>query len=314
MKRILVIYYSQTGQLRDVVDSIVQPLQAASDIDVEVVSLKSVQAFPFPWPFWRFFNTFAECIHNDPIAIEPVAPSRSDYDLVILAYQVWFLSPSMPMAAFLLRDAERVLRGKHVVTVIACRNMWLMAQEQVKQRLKDVGAKLIDNVVLTDEQHGVASLISTPLWLLTGKRGPYLGGAIPAAGIPSPEIKRAARFGRAIAAQLPHRSQEETAPMLEGLSAVKINPAMIASETVVRRSLRLWGALLRSLGKPESIARHVVLAAYLVFLVVMLITVLPVSALVKRLLAPATRARIERQRNYFAAPSGESDELLERQA
>jgi hypothetical protein len=102
--------------------------------------------------------------------------------------------------------------------------------------------------------------------------------------------------------------------MLEGLSAVKINPAMIASETVVRRSLRLWGALLRSLGKPESFARHAALAMYVIFLVVMLITVLPISALVKRLLAPATRARIERQRHYFAAPSGESDELLGRQA
>jgi hypothetical protein len=314
MKRILVIYYSQTGQLKDVVDSIVQPLRAAPDIEVEALSLEPAKPFPFPWPFWRFFNTFPECIHNDPPAIEPVTPSRADYDLVILAYQVWFLSPSMPMAAFLARDAERILRGKRVVTVIACRNMWLMAQEQVKQRLKEVGAALIDNVVLTDRQHGVASLISTPLWLLTGKRGPYLRGSIPAAGIPVSEINRAARFGRAIAAKLPGRLPEDTSPMLEGLSAVTINPAMIASETVVRRSLRLWGALLRNLGKPESFARHMVLALYVIFLVVMLVTVLPISAVVKRLLAPATRARIARQRNYFAAPSGESDEFLGRQA
>ena len=314
MKRILVIYYSQTGQLRDIVDSITQPLEAVRDIEVEAIDLKPTRPFPFPWPFWRFFNTFPECIHNDPSAIEPVQPSRSDYDLVILAYQVWFLAPSLPVAAFLARDAERILRGKQVVTVIGCRNMWLMAQERVKQRLADVSATLIDNVVLTDEQHGVASLISTPLWLLTGKRGPFLNGLIPRAGIPVAEIKRAARFGRAIAAKLPSRDAADVSPMLQGLSAVKINPALIASETVVRRSLRLWGALLRGLGSPDSFARRVVLLLYVVFLVLMLVTVLPISALAKRLLAPATRARVARQRSYFAAPSGESDEFLGRQA
>jgi hypothetical protein len=314
MKRILVIYYSQTGQLRDVLDSIVRPLAVSPEFEVETIALQPTKPFPFPWPFWRFFDTFPECIHNDPTAIEPVQPLRSDYDLVILAYQVWFLSPSMPVAAFLARDAERILRGKKVITVIGCRNMWLMAQEQVKERLAQVRATLIDNVVLTDKQHGVASLISTPLWLLTGKRGPYLKGLIPVAGIPAREIEHAARFGEAIAAKLPQRDPRDVSPMLEGLSAVKIDPALIASETVVRRSLRLWGALLRSLGRPDSFARRVVLVLYIIFLVSMLITVLPISALTKRLLAPAARARVARQRIYFAAPSGESDELLGRQA
>jgi hypothetical protein len=314
MKRILVIYYSQTGQLRDVVHSIVRPLAASTEFEVETIALQPTKPFPFPWPFWRFFDTFPECIHNDPTSIEPVQPSRNDYDLVILAYQVWFLTPSMPVAAFLARDAERILRGKQVITVIGCRNMWLMAQEQVKQRLTQVSATLIDNVVLTDAQHDVASLISTPLWLLTGKRGPYMKGLIPTAGIPVSEIEHAARFGRAIAAKLPLRDPRDVSPMLEGLSAVKINPALIASETVVRRSLRLWGALLRRLGRPDSFARRIVLVLYIVFLVSMLITVLPISALAKRLLAPATRARIARQRIYFAAPSGESDEYLGRQA
>jgi hypothetical protein len=308
MKRILVVYYSQTGQLRDIVDSIVRPLRAAADIDVEMVTLKPLVSYPFPWSFWRFFNTFPECIYADPSPIEPVTVTDSTFDLVILAYQVWFLSPSLPMTAFLQRDGERVLGGKRVVTVIACRNMWLMAQEQVKQQLQKFGAHLIDNVVFTDEQHGVASLISTPLWLLTGKRGPFLNGRIPAAGIPAQKINDAARFGRAIAAQLPQRTATDNRPMLTGLSAVKIHPGLIPSEAVVRRSMRLWGALLRSLGGQQAPLRRVVLALYIVFLIVMLVTVLPVSAIVKRLIAPATRARIARQRIYFAAPSGESDQ------
>lgn len=309
MKRILVVHYSQTGQLRDIVDSIVRPLQAAADIDVEMVTLKPLVSYPFPWSFWRFFDTFPECIYADPSPIEPIAVTDADFDLVILAYQVWFLSPSQPMTAFLQRDGARMLGGKRIVTVIACRNMWLMAQEQVKQQLQKFGAHLIDNVVLTDEQHGVASLISTPLWLLTGKRGPFLNGRIPVAGIPARKINDAARFGRAIAEQLPQRTAADNRPMLTGLGAVKINPGLIPSEPVIRRSMRLWGALLRSLGGPQAPLRRLVLALYIVFLIVMLVTVLPLSALVKRLIAPATRARIARQRSYFAAPSGESDRL-----
>lgn len=314
MKRILVVYYSQTGQLRAIVDSIVEPLRSATDIAVEVVALQPAISYPFPWSFWRFFNTFPECIYADPDPIEPVTVADAAFDLVILAYQVWFLSPSLPVTAFLQRDGAHVLGGKRVVTVIACRNMWLMAQEQVKLQLQKFGARLVDNVVFTDRQHGVASLISTPIWLLTGRRGPFLGGLIPAAGIPAEAIQNAARFGVAIAAQLPQRAATDNRPMLAGLAAVEINPGLIPSETVVRRSLRLWGALLRGLGGRQALLRRVVLALYVVFLVVVLITVLPVSALVKRLLAPATRARIARQRLYFAAPSGESDRLWGRQA
>jgi hypothetical protein len=37
----------------------------------------------------------------------------------------------------------------------------------------------------------------------------------------------------------------------------------------------------------------------------MILTVMPVAALVKLALEPLTRARIRRQRAYYAAPSGE---------
>ncbi len=73
----------------------------------------------------------------------------------------------------------------------------------------------------------------------------------------------------------------------------------------MRRSFRLWGKLLRACG-----LRRLVLALYVVFLVAMLLTVVPVVFVLKTLLSPFTRARIARQRQYFAAPSGESGELL----
>ena len=152
------------------------------------------------------------------------------------------------------------------------------------------------------------------MWMLTGRRGRFLGGLIPAAGIPQSDIEAASRFGRAIAEQLPRRDRADHAPMLQGLGAVRINERLIASERIAHRSFRLWGGLLRALGRPHTPARRAALGLYLVFLLSLIATVVPVSAVLKRLLAPFTRKRTARQRRYYAAPSGESTELLDRAA
>ncbi|MGE0115917.1 MAG: dialkylresorcinol condensing enzyme [Steroidobacteraceae bacterium] len=307
MKRILVVYYTQTGQLGEVVDSMVAPLRASPECAVTVMRLKPKRPYPFPWSFWQFFNTFPECIYDDPDPIEPL-PLNDDaeFDLVILAYQVWFISPSLPTTAFLRSEqAKRLLRGKPVITVIGCRNMWLMAQERVKAQLQKLGAHLLDNVALTDRTHGAKTVVTTPWWLLSGNKGPYLGGLLPRAGIWQSDIQEAARFGKTIADEFPRREAGDTRPMLWGMGAVVIHPGLISSEQIVQRSFRLWGALLRACGKPESPLRRLVLALYVIFLVAMLLTVVPVVFVLKTLLSPLTRKRIAEQRRHFAAPSGE---------
>ncbi len=213
------------------------------------------------------------------------------------------------MAAFLQSpEAARALRDKPVITVIVCRNMWLMAQETVKERLRALGAHLIDNVVLTDRAHSAATFISTPMWMLTGRRGPFLGGWVPAAGIDPGDIDAASRFGAALAAGLPALDAARPRSLLTGLGAVKINERLIASERIGHRSFRLWGRLLLALGPPGSPLRRFVLGLYVVFLATMILTVAPVSAVIKRFLAPWMRQRIASQRAYFAAPSGEADD------
>lgn len=311
-KRVLVMGFSQTGQLNRLLDSIAQPLQEHDDIDVVRQEIEPVKPFPFPWPFLHFFNTFPDCVYEEPIELKPMhLTGEEDFDLVILGYQVWFLSPSLPVSSFLNSPlAARLLKGKSVITVIGCRNMWLMAQEKVKDKLARLGARLIDNVVLTDAAHSAATFVSTPLWVLTGKSGPWLGGLIPKAGIPQEEIAAASRFGRAIAAQLPLQPDGPTEPMLRGLGAVKIQERLIASERIAYRSFRIWGRLLRKLGDRNSVARKCVLVVYILFLVGMILTVVPLSAVLKRLFAPLSRKRTAAQKSYYAAPSGEAIDKL----
>ncbi len=310
VKRVLAVGFSQTGQLSRLLDAVLAPLQDSAAIAVTRISLQPLTPFPFPWPFWRFFDTFPESVYGEPAPIDESQIPEGDFDLIVLAYQVWFLSPAMPAMAFLQSArGRRLLAGKPVVTLIGCRNMWLMAQERMKTELQALGARLVDNIVLTDSAHAAFTFISTPAWMLTGNKGPFLGGLIPAAGISDAEIAEARRFGIAMAQALPTRDASDDSPMCRGLGAVSINERLIASERVVHRSFRLWGALLRKLGRPGAPLRRATLVLYVLFLVTMILTVVPISAVIKRLVAPFTRDHIARQRAYYAAPSGESLEV-----
>lgn len=316
MKKVLFIHFSQTGQLSDILSAMAAPLEKADGFEVSRAYITPRKPYPFPWPFWRFFNTFPETVYEDADPVDITgADLDADYDLVILGYQVWFLSPSLPATAFLdSPEAKKLLAGRQVMTVIGCRNMWLMAQERMKERLAALGARLIDNVVLIDSAHSAFTFISTPAWMLTGKRGPFLGGKIPEAGISKADIAACSRFGDAIVRHLPERGANAGGSMLEGLGAVRINDKLIGSEVIAKRSFKLWGGLLRAIGKPSNPLRLLVLALYVVFLITLILTVVPLTAVIKRLLSPFTRGKIASQKAYFAAPSGESRALLDQGA
>src|SRR5258708_12814551 len=85
-----------------------------------------------------------ESVLLEPPALEPLSVRPGEpFDLVVLAYQVWFLAPSGPITAFLKSEAGRqLLRGRPVVTLIACRNMWLTAQEAVNRLIAQPAAPL----------------------------------------------------------------------------------------------------------------------------------------------------------------------------
>ena len=306
MKRILVIHFSQTGQLNEIVNSFVGPLMGVEGIDVVFEELRPQRSFPFPWGFTDFFNTFPETVHMVPVPMCPLKIPESEwasFDLVILAYQVWFLSPSLPVSSFLQSpEGKRLLDGKPVITVIGCRNMWLQAQERVKELLAAAKATLIDNVVLIDAGSTAMSFISTPVWMLTGNKGPI--GILPKAGVSEDNIRSVARFGKAIKARLQSDQPDLFEPMLKGLKAVDVNERLIASEVMARRGFVIWGKLLRAIGSPGNPVRKIFVYVYVVYLVTLILTFVPLSAVIKKMVSPLTQARIRQQKEYFSQPSG----------
>jgi hypothetical protein len=309
-KRVLVIQYSQTGQLSAVAEQIVAPLRVDAGIELHVESLKPLPAYPFPWPFFRFLDAFPESALMQPPALAPLGlTGDEDFDLVILPYQVWFLAPSLPITAFLRHPvARRVLNGKPVVTVIACRNMWMLAQEKLKGLLAEAGARLIDNVVLIDPGPTLATFFTTPRWLWTGNQAGFWG--MPAAGLNDAQIKGTRRFGLALRDALHSGAEQGTQPLLSGLAAVTADPRLYVSEKAGTRSFFVWGKLLRVAGGPGRPQRVPLLALYVVFLILMIATVVPTSLLLQALLRPVLGGWLGRIKLQFEKPSGSATDRL----
>lgn len=309
-KRVLVVEYSQSGQLSAITRQIVAPLLENGRIDVHVEKLRPEADYPFPWPFFRFLDAFPESAHQVPPRLAPLGlTGDEDFDLVILPYQVWFLAPSLPIQGFLADPlAARLLAGKPVVTVVACRNMWLLAQEKMKARLAALGARLIDHVAFTDPGPTLATLVTTPRWMLTGRRDAWLG--LPPAGIDAATIAGAARFGHALAEALDRDGEQGRGPLLAGLGAVTVDPRLLASEKVGTRSFFVWGKLLRWIGPPGAARRVPALAAYVAFLIAAIIAVVPLSLTVQTLLRPLLRRRLGALKTHFEQPSGSGRERL----
>lgn len=316
IKKVLVIQYSQSGQLTALTRQMLGPLAADAQIAVHTETLVPVLPFPFPWSFFSFLDAFPESAHLVPPALAPLSlRGDEDFDLIILPYQVWFLAPSQPICAFLKNPvAQRLLRGKPVVTVIACRNMWLCAHQKMQTLLATAGARLIDNVVLTDPGPTWATFITTPWWMLTGnKAGPSgLSGllGLPAAGLNEAQIGGARRFGLALRAGLAQGREREPAPLLAGLAAVCVEPRLYISELAGTRSFHLWGKLLLAAGPPGSRQRLPLLALYAVFLVLMILTVVPTSLALQAVLRPLMRGWLARIKARFELPSGSSTQTM----
>lgn len=306
MKNVLVVNYSQTGQLTELGAQLIAPLAAAGH-RVHLENLVPETPFPWPWSLVDFVDVFAEAVQLDAQPLKPLGiPADADFDLVILCYQVWYLSPALPMVAFLNSDSgKRLLRGKPVVTLVACRNMWLTAQQTMRRLIGEAGGELRDHIAFTDRAHALATLITTPRWVLTGKRDPFLG--LPPAGVARDDVRGASRFGRALAAALERDAERSGTPMLTGLRAASVNPRLAISEKTGHRAFRVWSKIIRYFGKRGQWRRRPILAVFTIYLIAMVFTVVPLSLLLQYLLSPLLKPRLARLRAELELPSGSQD-------
>ncbi len=92
--------------------------------------------------------------------------------------------------------------------------------------------------------------------------------------------------------------------MLKQLNAVNVNGKFIASEKIGTRSFLVWGKLIQLAGKPGSPLRKLVITVYSIFLLLMVLTVVPINLVVRKLISPFRRQALEKAKKYYEQPSG----------
>ncbi|WP_417601469.1 hypothetical protein [Owenweeksia hongkongensis] len=292
-KNVLVIYYSQTGQLGRIIDEFCKPLQA--DYNLELVNISPKMAFEFPWSGKDFFRAMPMSALGETVELEDFSFQRSQYDLVIFGYQPWFLSPSVPATSMLKHPkVKAVMKDAPVITVIGSRNMWLNSQEKIKVLLRDASANLVGNVAFADRHHNWASAVSIVYWQLYGKKR-RLWGIFPKPGVSEKDISSASKFGHLAQSHIESDDWNDYQQEVIDNGGVEVKPDIMFIESKAGRLFSIWANFI---GKKKNRDSWLVVFKY--YLAIALFVASPFVVLLDMLLIrPFTHKKRNSKRRYF---------------
>ncbi len=300
MKKVLVIYYSQSGQGKQIVENVLQDLSSYPDIRIDYKAIEPVPPYQFPWRDISFWDAMPECVKLIPGKIKPLQTDKNeDYDLIVLEYPIWFLSPPIPLTTFLKSDdGTKILNGKPVITVIGARNMWVNAQEDVKKMIKDAGGKLAGNIVLHDRHQNIISVVTIIYWMLTAKKERFLG-IFPKPGISDKDIDEAVRFGPVIRDALLKNDFAGLQQKLLKLNAVEFKPDVVQTELTAKKIFHKFAAFILKKGGPGDRRRYGRLKLFKYYLLFAILFVSPLVSLVFYILYPFRKKAFNKKLRYF---------------
>jgi len=293
-KKVLAICYTQSGQLREILDNFTEPLIEAG-VSVEKVNINLKDNYPFPWTADGFFSVMPDCQLDVPAGLEPFVLKETSYDLIILGYQAWFLSPSIPFNSLMCDAAfKAILKNTPVITVTGARNMWLNAFVRVKKLIRSAGANLVGNIALVDTHPNPVSFVTIFHWMLHGKKDRYLN-IFPPPGVSDADIKRSEVFGKSLLPRLLQKNWDGLQDELNHHKAVVLNYNLMIIETVAGKIFKAWATFI-SKRKNKSpwlkVFKYYLLIAFFVGAPI----VLTLDALFLRFFTPK---RIRAKKQYF---------------
>ncbi|NPA67344.1 MAG: dialkylresorcinol condensing enzyme DarA, partial [Chlorobi bacterium] len=173
MKKILVIYYTQTGQLENIINAIFSDIIKDDNVKTDFVRIYPKKEYPFPWqPSETFYDVFPESVKEITTPLKEInIKNPEQYDLIVVGLQVWYLSPSIPANSFLNTDIVRkTIKNKPVITIYGTRNMWVSANKTIKKLITEAGGKTAGNIVLYDKHNNYISVMTIIRWLIKGQK------------------------------------------------------------------------------------------------------------------------------------------------
>ncbi|MFK5855425.1 MAG: dialkylresorcinol condensing enzyme DarA [Bacteroidota bacterium] len=299
MKKVLIITFSQSGQLDEIVSNITD--QFPEDIQLHYEKLKPIPSFNFPWKGTTFYDAMPESVRMIPAKLEPLSFNpNEDFDLIILGYPIWFLSSPIPITTFLKsKEAKMVMKGKPIITVIGARNMWVTAQEDIKKMIKDNGGIHRGNIALHDKHSNLSSVITIVYWMGTGNKDRYLG-IFPKPGISDSDIKNAERFAPVIVEALVKNEFFNLHENLLNLKAVELSANVISTEEKGKRMFHIWSGFILKKGGPGSQSRVFRLIMFKWYLLFVIFAVSPIVTFLFYVTWPLFFLRIRKKLKYYS--------------
>ena len=243
-----------------------------------------------------FFNTFPESYLQIPSEISPPPEDvlNQKFDLILFGYQVWYLTPSIPIISFLKSGyAENILKDTPVVTISGTRNMWMLSQEKLKVYLRNLKAQLVGNIALVDRHDNYTSVLTILRWLTTGQK--EKSGILPAAGISDEEIAGSVKYGKIIEGHFRENNFKDLQPDLVKNGAVEIRPFLVRVEKVGNKIFTVWSNLI--IKKKEK--RPLLIKFFKVYLMAAIWIISPIVLVPHILMTPILWFKRKKQREYL---------------
>jgi hypothetical protein len=293
-KKVLAIYYSQSGQLAEIIQQLTTPLTEAG-ASVDFVRIEPVPGYPFPWTTERFYSVMPDCVLGVTGKLATFTLKETAYDLIVLGYQAWFLYPSIPVNTLLHDPAFRqLLNNTPVVTITGARNMWLNTFLELKKLIHSAGARLVGNIALIDRHPNHISFVTILHWLQGGKKDRYLK-IFPFPGVSAADIAHTSAYGRAL---VPHLLKAEWSELQEELvrqHAVNTRYSLLLLESIAIPTYERWARFIVKRKK-----RKAWLAVFRYYLLFSLFVAAPILLAVNAaLIRPFSSNRMKEKRSRY---------------
>lgn len=268
-------------------------------MDVDWVKIEPEKSFPFPWSSEAFFDAMPETVLEEPIRLKPYVFKEQKYDLVVLGYQPWYLSPSLPISTFLQEEAFRKrVFDTPVVTISGGRNMWLNAQESVKKHIREAGGRLVANIPLVDRHPNHVSVITIIHWLIGGRKD-RKWGVFPLPGVSQSDIDFVRNYGSFVSDALANRNWEGLQDRILSLGRISIPTDIVFIEERAKKIFFVWAGLIKKKGTTPSRRKRLV-SIFKYYLLTALFVVAPLLLLVYYITVwPFTRKQLLKKKEYF---------------
>jgi len=294
-KKVLAVFYSQSGQLEQIIDHFTKPFTHAG-ATVEKLRIYPEQAYPFPWTGKSFFSVMPDCVQQVPGRLQPFNFKEPGYDLIVLGYQAWFLSPSIPSNTLMFDPRFReIVNNTPVITITGARNMWISAVEKIKPVLKNSGARLVGNIALVDRHHNFISFVTIFYWMFKARKDRFLN-IFPVPGVSEKDIINTENYGNIAVRYLESGNWTGFQDEMVKQGAVPVKYNLMFIESKARKIFKVWAGIIAKRKK-----RDAWLVAFKYYLLIALFIAAPIILTVDAILfKPFLSGRIKKQKQYYS--------------